>query len=370
MPRSLFLSGGGARGAYQVGVLLGIQEITQAGRLPFDILSSVSAGSINAAFLAMYVDDFRVGVNKLADIWTSLSCEKVYRAGNLALIESVIRNLVNMLFHIRIPGGQYLLDTAPLKKLLERELDFRKINNNVDTGALKAFEVSSICYEMAGTISFFCSSEPHEGWRRTRHFGYPTQIECSHILASSAIPLFFPAVKIDNLHYGDGGMRQANPLRASIELGANSILIIGTKKESPFLDPRDLHSMGDVTFARILGTMFNTLFLDNVERDLDILIKINANLELTCVPEKESIWRKINVLYINPSVDLGKLATDKIKVMSLLMRYLMNAFGQKEQAGDFLSFLLFEAEYCKELIKIGYQDALKQKNEIVKFFAV
>jgi len=372
MPKkAIYLSGGGARGAYQAGVLKGIADIIQAKSIPVDILSSVSAGAINAAFIAMHANDFTFAVSKLVELWSSLSCGKIFRTGNLALIKSVIRNMSSMMFHHKARGGGYLLDTTPLRALLDANLDFKNINDNIENGLLSAFEVAATCYDLSENTSFFKSSDPLPCWKRRRHTACSTNITCQHILASSAMPLFFPAIKIDQWHYGDGGVRLTAPLRAPIKLGADQILVIGTRKMAPIESAISSSNSEDISFAKVLGNMLNALFSDNLDRDIDLLTKINHSIRL--VPpekQKESKWRPIKVLYIYPSIDLAECTSEMQNTLPILLRYLMSAFGSKEQSGDLLSFLLFEADYCKDLINIGYNDAMAQENEIKDFFQI
>ncbi len=367
--KAIFLSGGGARGAYQVGVLKAISDITQSENLPADILSSISAGAINASFLAMHANDFKFSVSKLVELWSSLTCDKVFRTSNFSLITSVVRNLSNMVLHSKIKGGAYLLDTAPLKTLLDTHLDFKKINANIEKGLLSSFEVAATCYDLSQNTSFFKSTTPIQYWGKTRHSACANEISCKHILASTAIPFFFPAVKIDSWHYGDGGTHLAAPLRASIKLGADRILVIGTREKASLEATASTSSSDGISFAKVLGSILHALFSDNLVRDVELLTKINCSMHLISQEkQKELAWKPIDMLYIYPSVDLAELTQGKETSLPFLLRYLMGAFGSKEQSGDLLSFLLFESDYCKTLIDIGYQDAIAQKDAIKDFF--
>lgn len=370
MKKAIFLAGGGARGAYQAGVLKCICDILGGGQFPASILSTVSAGAINGAHLATYADDFRVGTNNMIKLWSSLTSEQIFRAGNLSLAKSVMRNFASMAFHLNLTGGQHLLDTDPLRDLLQSHIDFERIKNNIDKGILSAFEVATTCYDSSQTISFVHSQDPANGWRKIRHYSQEAIITPQHIMASSAFPIFFPAEKIDNLHFGDGGLRHSSPLRASIKLGAEAILIIGTRK-TPEIDVlKSLKPTNDVNFSKILGMMFNA-FLDNLDRDLEHMNTINQNYRLMDTQTRsQSIWRELKILNLTPSVDLARIATQKEVVMPFLLRYLMNSFGEKEQSGDFLSFLLFESAYTQDLIEIGYNDTMQKKDEVEKFFSL
>ncbi|MDQ2993751.1 MAG: patatin-like phospholipase family protein, partial [Pseudomonadota bacterium] len=276
MKKAIFLAGGGARGAYQAGALRCISEILGDGPFPTEILSTVSAGAINGSHLAMHAENFKLAALNLVELWSTLTVDKVYRAGNLDLISSVARNVANVVFHLNTNGSQHLLDTEPLRKLLSAQLDFERINQNIQNGLLSAFEVATTCFESSQTISFVHAQNPSLGWRKIRHHSQSTQINCNHIMASAAFPLFFPVVDIGDLHYGDGGLRHAAPLRASIKLGAEAILIIGTRRTPPIGGIIHPKPIPDINFAKIFGSLFNA-FLDNLDRDLEHVDTINQN---------------------------------------------------------------------------------------------
>ena len=371
MKKAFYLPGGGARGAYQAGVLKAISEITGSQKVPVDILSSVSAGSINAAFIAMHADDFPRAVSRLVELWSSLSSDKIFHTGNFALFKSVCRNAFSFIFHSKAKGGGYLFDTTPLKTLLASMLDFNKINENIEAGLLFAFEVSAACYDVPENASFFYSTTPQPCWKRIRSVAHFTKITHEHILASAAIPLFFPAINIAGKHYGDGALRLTAPLRPPIKLGADRILVIGTRRVLSLGEPElPVTVLNNVSFAKILGIMLHALFLDNLDRDIELLIKINYFLgEVTPKTANTAEWKPVKVLAIYPSIDLAPLTQGRQKVLPFLLRYLMRVFGSDEQSSDILSFLLFESEYCKDLVNIGYVDAMAKKAEIIEFFS-
>ena len=370
LKKAIYLSGGGARSAYQAGVLKAIHAIVNKKTIPVDILSSVSAGSINASLIAMYAHDFPTAVEKLEHLWSSLSCDKIFQTGNIALLRSVIRNISSMLFHYNFQGGGYLLNTIPLRKLLNENLDFSLINKNIEQGIFSAFEVATTCYDLAKNISFVKSTTPFLAWKKLRHISSPTHLSTHHILASAAFPLFFPSIKIGKLHYGDGGVRLNSPLRASIKLGADRILVIGTRKMPKSITKLNNPPVKDISFAKVLGNMLNAIFLDNLDREVELIHKINESLMLMAEEErKKSAWKPIDVLYINPSVDLATRTDSGQHHLPLLLRYLLSIFGSKEQSSDLLSFLLFDAIYCKELLQIGYNDAIALQDDIEAFFS-
>jgi NTE family protein len=368
LKKAIYLSGGGARTAYQAGVLKGIQTILNVTRLPVEILSSVSAGSINASYLAMNVERFDLAVEGLAKLWSSLSSDKIYKVSHYSLIKSIIRNAASFISHYQPKEGGHFLDTTPLKQFLDTHLDFKQINKNIDSGLLD-FEVTASCYDTAETTSFINSSKNSACWQRVRHRSRMNSLSCDHILASSAIPLFFPSVSIDGLHYGDGGLRLASPLRASIKLGADNILVIGTRILPPQKPCINQTNITHISFAKMLGNMLNALFLDNLDRDIELITKINKTVAL--LPKEtrhHTKWKHINVFSIRPSIDIGEIAKEKYNSMPFFLRYLMGTFGSKAQSGDFLSFLLFESEFSNALLELGYNDALTNKEQILTFF--
>jgi len=371
MKKALFLSGGGARGAYQAGVLRGICDILNCKETPIDIISSLSAGAINASFLAARIDNFKIATSELSDVWLNIKCEKIFKANNISLIRSVLRNVMSMIFHLQLEGGQYLLDTSPLRALLTKNIDFNKIHSNIHNGHLTAFEMATTCYDLSRTISFYCASSK-TNWERSRHIGRKVKLKCEHVLASSAVPLFFPAIKLGKLHYGDGGLRHSAPLRSAINFGADSILVIGTRqvaKATTLLRSRVIKS--GISYANILGNMLDAVFLDNLDKDLELLERINTHVDFVSRWSRRKFqWRNIKILYIQPSVDLGIIAQDTERNLPFLLEYLMTSFGAKEQAGEFLSFMLFESAFTQKLIEIGYQDAINQADEIKAFFEV
>ncbi len=366
--KAIYLPGGGARGAYQAGVLKGISEIIRAKKIPVDILSSVSSGSINSALIAAHAEDFTFAVTKLETLWSSLSCGKIFKVSNTALMKSILRNVFSMILHYDVKKGDYLLDTMPLKKLLNDNVDFEKINKNIDNKLLYAYELAATCYDTSESISFYKTANEEKLVQETKHIAYTTTINCNHILASSSIPLFFPTVKIGNFHYGDGSVRLTEPLRSCIKLGADQILVINTNKNLMNEKSSD-SALKSISFAKIIGTMLKVLFSDNLDKDIDLVEKINGTLHLITQERKtESSWKPINVLHIYPSVDLSTFTKEAQQTMPLLLRYMMSMLGSKEQSSDLMSFLLFEANYCKKLIEIGFHDALSKTDEIRSFF--
>lgn len=366
--KALYLAGGGARGAYQAGVLKAIEQILKTKTFPFDTISGVSVGSINAAVLAENADDFQLGIEKLESIWASIHCTQIYKASNYELGKSVFRNLSTLIMRQRQAG--HLLDTTPLRQFVDETIDFRRIEENIKNKHLGAFEIITNCYETHQTVSFFdFSMGTVDDWNYPRHKGKATKLAHEHILASGALPLFFPPVTIDGFHYGDGSIGLVAPLRGAIRFQVDRIMILGTR-ELPELTERETLRSGDIAFAHILGNMMNGLFLDNLDRDIEMVNRMNEISTLLSIWKKHrSPWRPISTLHLRPSRDVASLAQGQYQNLPTLLRYLLNILGARSHSGDLLSFLLFEKEFTRELLDLGYQDTIASAAIVEQFFS-
>ncbi|KGP64324.1 patatin [Legionella norrlandica] len=365
--KALYLAGGGARGAYQAGVLKAIGHILQTKALPFDLVSGVSVGSINAAVLAENANDFPAAIDKLESIWSEIHCQQIYKASNYELSKSVMRNLSTLIIKQRQSG--HLLDTKPLKQFLSESIDFTRIEQNIAEGYLDTFEVLSACYETHQTISFYAHNQPEfEDWNYPRHSSQRAVISAEHILASSALPLFFPPIRLNGFHYGDGSIGLVAPLRGAIRFQVDRILVLGTRELPEFTDPETLRN-GEIAFAHILGNMMNGLFLDNLDRDIEMVNRMNEIATLLSMWKKRrSPWRPISTLHLRPSRPMASVAQDHYTSMPVLLRFLLNIMGARSHSGDLLSFLLFEKEFTRELLELGYQDTIAAASEVSAFF--
>ncbi len=363
------MAGGGARGAYQAGVLKAISHILQVKQLPFAMISGVSVGSINAAVLAENAHDFPAAVEKLEGMWSAISCQQIFNASNYELSKSVLRNMSHLIIRQRQSG--HLLDTTPLREFITENIDFNLLQSNIASQQLEAMEVISQCYETQQTISFYQHYEAPGfiDWHYPRHASQRADLTMEHILASSALPLFFPTVGLDGFHYGDGSMGLVAPLRGAIRFQMEKILILGTRQLPVFANPEHLKN-GDIGFARILGGMLNGLFLDNLDRDIEMVNRMNDIARLLSMWKKRrSPWRPIDTLHLRPSMDISQVAQSQYNNMPALLRFLLNILGAKDHSGDLLSFLLFEKEFTQELIELGYQDTLSVSTDVHKFFS-
>ncbi|AUH71564.1 patatin-like phospholipase family protein [Legionella sainthelensi] len=366
--KAIYLAGGGARGAYQAGVLKAIGQILQVKTLPFDVVSGVSVGSINAVVLAENADDFPTALDKLETMWSEIHCQQIYKASNFALGKSVVRNMSTMMIKQR--QAAHLLDTTPLKQMIEEGLDFSKITQNIANGTLNTLEIISNCYETRQTISFYEHNNPEFiDWNYPRHSSKRANIKAEHILASSALPLFFPTVLLDGFHYGDGSIGLASPLRGAIRFEVDKILILGTRAIPTFVEQENLRNNDDIPFSHIFGNMLNALFLDNLDRDIEMVNRMNEIAMLLSIWKKRrSPWRPITTLHMRPSKDLAPLAQGHFKALPTLLRYLLNFLGEKKHSGDLLSFVLFEQDFTREILQLGFQDTMNNAKEVAAFF--
>jgi NTE family protein len=365
---ALYLAGGGARGAYQAGVLKAISHILQSKTLPFAMVSGVSIGCINAAIIAQHADDFPLGIEKLEELWSNICCQQIFNSSNYQLSKSFVRNLTHLLIKQQQTG--HLLDTTPLHQFINQHINFDKIRENIANNVLETMEVISNCYETQQTISFYQHSKSgFEDWHYPRHISQHTEISREHLLASSALPLFFPTVKIDGFHYGDGGMGLVAPLRGAVRFNVEKILILGTRQLPVFPEADKLRN-GDIGFAHILGNMLNGLFLDNLDRDIEMVNRMNDIARLISMWNKRhSPWRPIETLHLRPSINVSEIAQAQYQSMPALLRFLLNVLGAQSHSGDLLSFLLFEKEFTLKLLELGYKDTLASADVVTAFFA-
>lgn len=365
---ALYLAGGGARGAYQAGVLKALNHILNVKSLPFAMVSGVSIGCINAAIIAQHAEDFAAGIQKLESLWSNIRCQQIFNSSNYQLSKSVLRNISNLF--IRQSQTGHLLDTTPLQQFISDNIDFSRIKKNIESNQLETMEVISNCYETQQTISFYQHCLPNfEDWHYPRHISQRAEINKKHLLASSALPLFFPTVNINGLHYGDGGMGLVAPLRGAVRFNVEKILILGTRQIPVFPDTEKLRN-GDIGFAHILGNMLNGLFLDNLDRDIEMVNRMNDIAQLLSMWKKRhSPWRPIETLHLRPSSNISEIAQSQYQTMPALLRFLLNILGAQSHSGDLLSFLLFEKEFTLELIELGYKDTIASADVVKAFFS-
>lgn len=365
--RALVLPGGGARGAYQVGVLRAIAEIIRGAGNPFPVVCGTSAGAINAVVLASHAHEFAVGVERLEHFWSTMSCERIYRTDAAAVLGSGLRWALSLAFGGRLLASpRSLLDNRPLQDFLERNLHLEGIAEALDREALRGVAVTASAYSRAAAISFYQGLQEVAPWSRARRHGERARLTAAHLLASAALPLLFPAVRIGYEYYGDGGMRMLAPLSPAIHLGADRLLIITTRDENP--DPPPAAPAPYPSLGEIGGYLLDTVFMDTLNADLNRLHRINRTLEL--VPEgrrADSGLKPIDTLVIRPSRDLRRVTEEHAGDIPWAVRLLLRTLGGWGRDWRMASYLLFEAPYCDELMRLGYEDGMR-KREALKAF--
>jgi NTE family protein len=367
----LILPGGGARNAYQAGVLKAIGDmLPEDAENPFPVICGTSSGALNAVLLASSATRFQEGVDRLYGIWANFHVGKVFKTDSWTALKSGIRWALTFIIG-GIGKGQpkSVLDNSPMREMLERHIRFARIQHAIDTGALSAVSVTTSGYTSGMSITFFQGIEDLVPWKRTRRLGKRTELTLNHLMASSAIPVLFPAVKLRNEFYGDGSMRQSAPLSPALHLGANRLLIIGVRNPVPDTAPDKEIDIPYPSFGHISGYIFDTLFMDSLDADIERMRRINHTISETRdkqVEYKDTSLRQIDYLVISPSQDVRSIVARYVGNFPLSVRILLKGIGALAREGrPLMSYLMFDAPYCKELMELGYEDAMASRDQIL-----
>jgi len=366
----LVLTGGGARAAYQVGVVKAVRDILgNPKKNPFPILCGTSAGAINATTLAVFADDYTRAVGNLLEVWENMRCHHVYRTDAAHIVRSGARWLSAMMLLSR-HNPISLLDNAPLREMLERTLPFDRIQDHIDAGALYAVSVTASGYTSGQSVSFFQGGSGLEGWERNQRIGAAVTLKLDYLLASASLPFIFPAVKVHREYFGDGSVRQLAPISPALHLGADRVLVVGTGRQSP--DQARARSNIYPSLAQVAGHALNSIFLDGLSVDLERLERINRTVSLI-PPEKlaeaKLPLRPVKVLFISPSQPIERIAARFVHELPASVRFILRPTGALNRSGsNLVSYLLFEETFCRTLIDLGYQDTASREKEVLEFF--
>jgi len=376
----LVLSGGGARAAYQVGVLHQLakwfeQENKREFDFPFKILCGTSAGAINAAALACAGRNFYQSTDRMLKVWENFSSDQVFRSDSLGMIRTGARWLsaLSIGWMLR-KRPKCLLDNSPLSHLMHQLLHFRRLDEALENGTIHALAVTASSYSSGRSVTFFQTQKVIESWARTQRVALPDRITIEHLLASAAIPFVFPAVKLDiegrMEHFGDGSIRQLAPISPAIHLGANRVMVIGSsqadKDHTQALEVQNAYP----SLAQIAGHAMASIFLDSLSIDIERLSRVNKTLGLL-PPEMatKTTLKPIELLVISPSERIDEIAARHTQDLPRPVRTLLSALGATEASGSSLaSYLLFEANYTRELIRMGIADTIAKREEVYEFF--
>ena len=265
--------------------------------------------------------------------------------------------------------GRALLDTSPLKILLEKHLDYAAIEKNLKEKHYTALAITAVDYQTSNSITFVQGQDDLPSWNKARRFSEKALIKSEHIMASSAIPLLFPPVNIDQRWFGDGCVRNSHPCAPSIYLGAEKLVIIGVRKQGYSVYEENILQNKAPSVARVINVILNAVLLDGIELDVERLERVNEFIRK--VPnslQSHLNYKPVDYFWISPSADLGEIASRKSAKLPRVIRYLIKGLGTLDDASEIVSYLLFDPSYCSQLIDLGYKDALKQKENMLRFY--
>jgi len=358
----LVLTGGGARSAYQVGVLKGVAELLQRGSAcPFPIITGTSAGAVSAIALASDAAHFRRSVYAIERVWREFRVSHVFKADAVSMLRSGMHWMLAF-----VTGGwlvhppHSIFDNSPLWNLLREQLHFDGIPRSLYKGHLQGIGVCATCYGDADSVTFYASASAVEPWARVYRKGARVQLTLDHLMASLSIPFLFRPVLLDDQYFGDGAMRQTSPLSPAIHLGANRLFIIGVNDPAPTGAGSNRRPV-EPSFGQMFGFMLDSLFMDQLNADLERIGRYNET----------SVARRIEFLVMTPSRDVNEIARRHVRELPRTLRALMRAMGASSAPGTMLlSYLLFERGFTREMIALGVEDARARADEIRAFLSL
>jgi NTE family protein len=373
------MTGGGARGAYQAGILKRIGEIkrVQTHGNPFPIIGGSSAGAINGSALAAGSDDFALATKIIARAWSNLRPSDIFRCDVLSQAHNSLTWILDLSFGALLGGGnaRSLLDATPLRHFLSTHLHCDRIRDNIKRGHLYALAISATNYNSGKSYLFIEGMKGHPMWNRSRRVTLATRITVEHVCASAAIPLVFQPVRLKTARgtafFGDGCVRLQQPLSPVIRLGAERIFAIGVRCEN-LEHQKERADQRDPSLAQIMGVLFNVMFLDHLATDIEHLERLNQLLGGGQISqsgiERCEKMRPLASFLMTPSVDLAQLAEQHQRDMPYLIQYFISSLGRDAAScADLMSYLLFTSKYTRDLIEVGYNDAHKRIDEIEGF---
>jgi NTE family protein len=370
MRYGIVLSGGGARGAYQAGSLRALYEVCRdVGNLnPFETLVGLSAGAVNASYLAAECGDLDYATESLCRLWKDLRTKDVVRTDPFSVTRTgikLIRQLSLGGFSSWLRSEQLsLLNTTPLSKLLAEKIRFNQIDRNVEEKKLHAFSVTATDYSTSLGVTFFMGSTEIQPWSRVHRVGIRSKIGVDHVMASASIPMFFPPWEINGRFYGDGCLRNTAPLAPAIHCGATKLIVLGARRWKQV----DLTPDNNIkpSIGRVMSVLINAILMDGIETDVERIRIINRALEN--VPG-QSVLRQIEVFYSQPSRTLSDIAVNYVDELPPILKFLIGGLGSPTESAEILSYLAFVPEYANILLDLGYHDIMAQREKLVQFLS-
>lgn len=367
MTTGLILSGGGARAAYQVGVLRAAIEIHGRDELPFDVICGTSAGAINAAFVAANAHRPREGLEALYRTWRGISPGDVYDPRWRAVMGSLLRIALAPLRRGERAAPRSVLNSEPLRGMLDNWLDFDAVRANLARGAVQSLCITAMDYATGTSVAFY-EGGTVAPWDRVYRRGEPTRLGSQHVMASAAIPILFPAQRIGDAFYGDGALRQLHPISPALKLGASRLFVIGVSTRC--VDAPEMLDRRSPTIGQMAGHMLNREFIDNLEADILLAERINALTDpLRAQVNVSTGMQHIDTLVITPSQPFNAIAAGYMKAQPRSMRLLFRLLGAgpRGAGASFASYLMFDGNFCARLMDLGYADTMRERERVEAF---